>query len=62
MGLSKERRQKFKLQQQQRQRQPSFDPKILGSIMDPQQINQGQPSVFFSTILFYLKSYSLLSS
>ena len=31
--------------------------KILGSVIDPQQTSQGEPHVFFSAILFYLKSY-----
>ena len=41
-------------------RQPTFSPKILGLAMNHQQTSQGQSHVFFSTILFYSKSYSIL--
>lgn len=41
-------------------RQPTFSSKILGLAMNHQQTSQGQSNVFFSTILFYSKSYSIL--
>jgi len=44
----------------QQQQQPSLGPKILGSALDIEQTSESQPHVFFSTILFYLKSYFLL--
>jgi len=39
------------------QQQQSLSPKFLGSTIDPHQISQGQPHVFFFSILFYLNSY-----
>ena len=42
--------------------QRALVPKFLESTMDPQQTSQNQPHVFFSVILFYMKSYSLLFS
>ena len=39
--------------------QPSFSLKILKLIVNSQQTNQSWVHVFFSTILFYPKSYSL---
>ena len=40
--------------------QQSLNLKTLGSTMNPQQTNPGQPHEFFSVILSYSKSYSLL--
>jgi len=38
----------------------SLSPKILGSIMDAQQTNQGSNMYPFSLILLYSNSYSLI--
>ena len=52
--------QLLRLKSIQQQQQPSLGPKILGSALDTEQTSESRPHVFFSTILFYLKSYFLL--
>ena len=44
------------------QQQLSLGLKFFGSPINPQQIRQSWPPLFFSTILFYLNSYSLFLS
>jgi len=61
--MREENSQTGKHRHQQQQEQPSLNSKIFGDsyAMDPQKTSQGWPHVFFNTIQFYSKSYTLFS-